>query len=86
MTFGAPVVPSCPMSCCFREICSTAIQREVSLLFANKQLRTREGCRWFELLAETHRKETSCEPPASSAELTVQLARIGHRQAREEAA
>lgn len=86
MTFGAPVIPSCPQSCCFREICSTAIQRQVSLLIATGQLRTREGCRWFELLAETHRKETSCEPPASSAELTEQLARIGHRRITRDAA
>jgi hypothetical protein len=77
-----PVVPHCPETCAFRELCPTIRQVGIADLFRKQRYTDPQQCLWWEKLAALTRQELGIEPPASAAALTEAM---GERRAIREA-
>jgi len=76
------VVPHCPATCPFRELCPTIRQVGIADLFRKQQYTAPTDCLWWEKLAALTRAELGIEPPPTAAELRDAM---GERRAIQEA-
>ena len=76
---AVPIVPRCPESCCFRQLCCPVTQARMRARWDDGTVVTREDCESYQRLATLHRETTGCEPPATSADLVAALRTIRSR-------